>query len=52
MIHRELFVELWELNNYIVNESITRSQIISINTLNDYTYEMFYFIPSILGDDE
>lgn len=42
-----------ELNNFIVKNSITRSQIINIETFdNGWKCRLFYFKPSILGDDE
>ena len=53
MIYKETFDTIQELNNFIVNESLTRSNIINIVPMefNDW-YELFYFKPSVLGDDE
>jgi len=60
MIKKAVFSDLKELNNYIVNNSILKSNIISINSFFDkrntdwgvILIQMFYFEPSILGDDQ
>ena len=59
MIHSEQCNTMEKLNNFIVNNSITRSQIISISISYEKGnpewggwYTLFYFIPSIIGDNE
>ncbi len=60
MVHREVFENLKILNNFIVNESITQSEIISIEQVYDEdnsSWEedylvLYYSKPSILGDTE
>jgi len=56
MIYSEDFKDISKLNNFIVNESITRSEIINIETINSdgyyLGYTLWYFKPSIIGDSE
>jgi len=60
VIKQRLSKDLNGINNFIVNESITRTQIINIETIYERgnpdwgvkAYRMFYFEPSVLGDDQ
>ena len=60
MIYEKHFINIQDLNNFVVNENILRSEILSIQAVYDrgnqdwgiVNYILFYFKPSILGDDQ
>ena len=60
MIKVNEFKYMTDLNSFIVNNNITRSQIISIESFYDRAnttwgvelYKLYYFVSSIPGDDK